>query len=63
MKELLKKIKPETVMSVGLVVLGAAQMLLSNKKEQTDRALMKAEILDEIQKDLTSKKSQRKKVF
>ena len=34
MKELLKKIKPETVMSVGLVVLGAAQMLLSNKKEQ-----------------------------
>lgn len=57
MKELLKRIKPETVMSVGLVVLGAAQMLLSNKKEQTDRALMKAEILDEIQKDLTSKKS------
>ena len=57
MKELLKKIKPETVRSVGLVVLGAAQMLLSNKKEQTDRALMKAEILDEIQKDLTSKKS------
>lgn len=57
MKELLKKIKPETAMSVGLVVLGAAQMLLSNKKEQTDRALMKAEILDEIQKDLTSKKS------
>ena len=36
MKELLKKIKPETVMSVGLVVLGAAQMLLSNKKEQTE---------------------------
>ena len=57
MKELLKKIKPETVMSVGLVVLGAAQMLLSNKKEQTDRAPMKADILDEIQKDLTSKKS------
>lgn len=52
----LPKIKPETVVSVGLGVLGVAQMLLTNKKEQNDRAVLKAEIMEELTKDLSLKK-------
>ena len=56
MMKLLTKIKPETVVSVCLGVLGVAQMLLTNKKEANDRAALKAEILEELTKDLTLKK-------
>lgn len=57
MKNLLTKIKPETVVSVGLGLLGVAQMLLTNKKEQNDRAALKAEIMEELTKDLPLKKN------
>ena len=57
MNNILKKIKPETVVSVGLGVLGVAQMLLTNKKEANDRAALKAEILEELTKDLPLKKN------
>ena len=52
----LPKIKPETVVSAGLTVLGVAQMLLNHKKEQNDRAALKAEILEDLAKDLAQKK-------
>ena len=50
------KIKPGTLVSVGLTVLGVAQMVLTNKKEADDRAALKEEILKELTKDLSTKK-------
>lgn len=50
------KIKPETLVSGALGLLGIAQMVLSNKKEANDRAALKAEILEELTKDLPLKK-------
>lgn len=50
------KIKPETVVSVGLGLLGVAQMLLTSKKEANDRAALKAEIMEELIKDSPLKK-------
>lgn len=49
------KIKPETLVTVGMAALGVAQMVLTNKKDQTDRARMKAEILEDVMKDLPKK--------
>lgn len=49
------KIKPETMVTVGMAVLGVAQMVLTNKKDQTDRAKLKAEILEDVMKDLPKK--------
>lgn len=51
------KIKPETLMSAGLVLLGVAQMVLTGHKDKSDRANMKAEIIEELSKDLTTGKS------
>ena len=51
----LPKIKPETVLTAGTIVLGVAQMLLTNKKEANDKAALKAEILEEVLKDLPKK--------
>lgn len=45
------KIKPETAVTVGLAALGIAQAVLTNKKEASDRAAMKAEILEEVMKN------------
>lgn len=52
----LPKFKLETALTVGGMALGIAQMLLTNKKEANDRAALKAEIMEEITKDLTLKK-------
>lgn len=50
------KIKPDVLVTGALGILGIAQMVLSNKKEANDRAALKAEILEELTKDLTLKK-------
>lgn len=55
MKKLDIKIKPETMVSAGLAVLGVAQMLLTNKKESSSRSSMKAEILKELKDEMLSK--------
>lgn len=52
----LPKIKMETVLTLGGIGLGVAQMLLNSKKEANDKAALKAEILEELTKDLTLKK-------
>lgn len=46
------KVKPEKLLTIGTLVLGAAQLLLSNKKEASDRANMKAEILSELKETI-----------
>lgn len=55
MKKLEIKIKPETLVSAGLAVLGVAQMVLTNKKESNSRNSMKVEILDELKNELSNK--------
>lgn len=50
-------IKPETVVSIALGVLGVAQVLLTNKKDANDRAAMKAELKEDLMKDLLGKES------
>lgn len=52
----LPKIKMETVLTLGGIGLGVAQMLLNNKKEANDKAALKAEILEDLAKDLAQKK-------
>lgn len=49
------KIKPEALIGVGLGLLSIAQMVLTNKKEAGERAALKAEIIEEVTKDLTTK--------
>lgn len=51
----LPKIKMETVLTGGTILLGVAQMLLSNKKEASDRAKIKDEILEEVMNNLPKK--------
>ena len=46
------KVKPEKLLTIGTLALGAAQLLLSNKKEASDRANMKAEILSELKETI-----------
>lgn len=53
----LPKVKPETVVSVALGVLGVAQMILTNKKDANDKAALKAELKEDLLKDLLSKES------
>lgn len=50
------KVKPETLVTVGLGILGVAQMVLTNKKDQTDRANLKAEVVKEIMEQQSLKK-------
>lgn len=53
MKKLnIKKPKLETLLTIGTLALGGAQLLLSNKKEATDRANMKAEILKDLKESI-----------
>ena len=52
MKKLNLKVKPEKLLTIGTLALGAAQLLLSNKKEASDRANMKAEILSELKETI-----------
>lgn len=53
MNKLNLKIKPETLVSAGLAVLGVAQMLLTNKKDSNNRNSMKAEILEELKNEMS----------
>lgn len=55
MKKLNIKIKPETLLTVGTLVLGGAQLLLGNKKEAAERSKMKEEILKELAEKVTEK--------
>ena len=55
MKKLEIKIKPETLISAGLTVLGVAHAVLTNKKELSSRNTMKMEILDELKNELSNK--------
>lgn len=48
-------IKPELLLTLGTVVLGGAQLLLSNKKEANDKAVLKAEILKELKETVEKK--------
>lgn len=51
----LPKIKPEAVLTGATVLLGVAQMVLTNKKDAADRAILKSEILEEVMNDLPKK--------
>jgi hypothetical protein len=51
----LPKIKMETVLTGGTIILGVAQMLLTNKKETSDRTKMKNEILEEVMNNIPKK--------
>lgn len=48
-------IKAETLLTVGTLVLGGAQLLLGNKKEAAERSKMKEEILKELAEKVTEK--------
>ena len=48
-------IKPELLLTLGAVVLGGAQLLLSNKKEANDKAQLKAELLKELSETIEKK--------
>lgn len=48
------KIKPETVVSVALGALGVVQMVLSNQKEINDKKALKAEIMEEVMKNMSN---------
>ena len=48
MKKLNLKFKPETMVTVGLGVLGVVQMVLTNKKDTIDKSQLKEEILKEL---------------
>lgn len=56
MKKFNIKFKPEALITVATVGLGIAQMVLTNKKEASDRAKIKTEILEEIMGNLPEKK-------
>lgn len=47
------KIKTETLVAIGTLVLGGAQMLLNNKKGEYAREKMKREMKQEIIQELT----------
>lgn len=51
----LPKIKMETVLTGAGVLLGIAQMVVTNKKDAADRAVMKTEILEEVMNNLPKK--------
>lgn len=51
----LPKIKMEAALTAGTIVLGLAQMVLTNKKEASDRAAIKNEILEEVMNNLPKK--------
>lgn len=55
MKKLNIKVKPEMLLTLGTIVLGGAQFLLSTKKEANDKAQLKAEILKELTKETVDK--------
>lgn len=49
------KIKTETVVSVALGVLGLAQAVLSHQKEANDKKALKAELVEEVMKQMSNK--------
>ena len=55
MKIKMPKIKMETVLTGGTILLGIAQMVLTNKKEASDRAKIKTEILEEVMNNIPKK--------
>ena len=44
----LPKIKMEAALTLGTIALGVAQMVLTNKKDASERVKMKNEILEEV---------------
>lgn len=46
------KIKKETLVTVGLGVLGIAQLILNGKKEANDKAVLKDEITKQVIENL-----------
>jgi len=54
----MKKInmKTETIVGLGLGVLGIASALLGNKKEALAKESLKAEVLEEVMKEINSDK-------
>lgn len=55
---IMKKInmKTETIIGLGLGVLGIASALLGNKKEALAKESLKAEVLEEVMKEINSDK-------
>lgn len=49
-------IKTETIVGLGLGVLGIASALLGNKKEALAKESLKAEVLEEVMKEINSDK-------
>lgn len=49
--------KPDvgTAISFGLTALGVVQLLLSNKKDEADKAQLKAEIVEDVISKMSSK--------
>ena len=55
MKKLNIKIKPEVMLTIGSLVLGGAQLLLTNKKDAADRAKMEEEIIKKLSEKAINK--------
>lgn len=52
----MKKMKTETVIGLGLGVLGIASALLGSKKEALAKESLKAEVMEEIMNEINSDK-------
>jgi hypothetical protein len=52
MKKLNLKFEPKMAMTIGLGLLSIAQAVLSTKKEANDRMALKAELKEDIMKDI-----------
>ena len=50
------KVKPETVLTIAGIALGAAQMVLGAKKEANEKSMLKEEIMKELIEKLPEKK-------
>lgn len=51
----LPKIKMEAALTLGTIALGVAQMVLTNKKDASERVKMKNEILEEVMHNIPKK--------
>ena len=49
------KIKMEAALTLGTLALGVAQMVLTNKKDASERAKIKNEILEEVMNNIPKK--------
>lgn len=52
----MKKLNKGAIMGIGLGVLAVAQFVLGNKKDAIDQKEFKAEVIDEVMKQISDNK-------